>query len=186
MPRYTSLQQIPRFTREPNYQCDVSWDYLQDWIARNSPDLDPDFQRGHVWTRPQQIAFVEFCLRGGTSGRNLYLNSPNYLGSRDRLVMVDGKQRLTAVVSWLQGDFPVFGETWRRDLPKVPFADHNTSFRVHVNNLQSRQEVLEWYLEMNTGGTPHAEQELNRVRGLLIAEASGLWKSEPNKEQDHD
>ena len=154
---------------------------LRDHLARqdpsdfrmddHSPDLDPDFQRGHVWTRDQQIAFVEFCLRGGTSGRNLYFNSPRFISQREGLVMVDGKQRLTAVLSWMRGDFPVFGDTWREDLGPLPFSDHNTSFRVHVNNLKTRAEILRWYLEMNEGGTPHTAQELERVRHLARMEA---------------
>ena len=27
--------------------------------------FNPDFQRGHVWTEGQQIAFMEFLLKGG-------------------------------------------------------------------------------------------------------------------------
>lgn len=174
MARYTSIRQIPRFTREPNYQVDLNWDYIPSWLESHNPDMDPDFQRGHVWTRGQQIAFVEFCLKGGTSGRNLYFNAPDFMRSRGGLVVVDGKQRLTAVFKWITNEYPVFGETYYRDLGHLPLSDHNTSFRVHINNLKTRAEILKWYLEMNEGGTPHTFQEIHRVKVMYLQEIGAV------------
>ena len=37
----------------------------------------------------------------------------------------------------------------------------------NVNNLKTKKEVLKWYLEMNTGGTVHTKDELNKVKGML-------------------
>lgn len=42
--------------------------------------------------------------------------------------------------------------------------------RFVVNELATRAEVLQWYIELNTGGTPHADAEIARVRSLLEAE----------------
>lgn len=98
--KYTSIRQVPTFTQQPNYQVDMSWGYVEDWIQSQQCDMDPDFQRGHVWTREQKIAFIEFCLRGGTSARNVFFNAPNYMQSRRGLCIVDGKQRVTAIVEW--------------------------------------------------------------------------------------
>ena len=41
------------------------------------------------------------------------------------------------------------------------------TIKFNVNNLQTREELLTWYLEMNTGGTPHSDEEIERVKGLL-------------------
>ena len=46
----------------------------------------------------------------------------------------------------------------------------NFHFVFHVNYLKTRREVLEWYLQLNGGGTPHSQKELDRVRGLLEKE----------------
>jgi hypothetical protein len=40
----------------------------------------------------------------------------------------------------------------------------------HVNDLKTREEVLIWYLEMNSGGTPHTKEELDRVKRMLEKE----------------
>ena len=46
----------------------------------------------------------------------------------------------------------------------------NAGFVFHVNDLKTRAEVLKWYLEMNTGGTPHTSDEISKVRDMLAAE----------------
>ena len=37
----------------------------------------------------------------------------------------------------------------------------------NVNNLKTKAEVLVWYIEFNTGGTVHTEEEINKVKMLL-------------------
>ena len=38
----------------------------------------------------------------------------------------------------------------------------NLTIRVVLNDLQTREEVLQWYLELNTTGVPHSKEELDR------------------------
>lgn len=42
--------------------------------------------------------------------------------------------------------------------------------KISVNNLKTRKEVLQWYVEMNSGGTPHSKEEINKVKNLLLEE----------------
>ncbi len=44
------------------------------------------------------------------------------------------------------------------------------TIRIHINDLQTYEEVLAWYIEMNAGGTPHKKSEIQRVQTLLDAE----------------
>ena len=77
--QYTKFRDIPRLI-ESHYAVDYPLPYFVRWIAEEEKEeglqLNPDFQRGHVWTEPQQIAYVEFLLRGGKSGRDFYFNYP--------------------------------------------------------------------------------------------------------------
>ena len=131
--------------------------------------MNPDFQRGHVWTRAQQIAFCEFQLRGGNSGRTIYWNNPSWNRGFDKpTVLVDGKQRLTAVLAFLNNEIPVFAH-YRKE-----YTDRTDMIRVRfefiVNDLQTRREVLQWYLDLNTGGTIHTSEEIEKVKKLLKSE----------------
>lgn len=172
------FQNIPQFTRVPGYSVDVPWAYLKNHLAREQEaaqegggiDLNPDFQRGHVWTPEKQTAFVEFILRGGESAKNLYFNCPNFRsGNTKGYVLVDGKQRLTAALAFLDDQVPVFGGWVYSDFTdKMDFL--TARFRWNVNDLHTRAEVLQWYLDLNTGGVVHTNEEIEKVRALLAQE----------------
>lgn len=169
------FRDVPQFTKRPGYAVDIPWDHLKRHLEHEMQgaggiDLDPDFQRGHVWDKAKQIAFVEFVLRGGESARNLYFNCPDFSrGGYKNYVLVDGKQRLTAALAFLDDEVPVFGGHVYSD-----FTDHmdilTVRFRWNVNDLKTRAEVLQWYLDLNTGGVVHTSEEIERVKRMLAKE----------------
>jgi hypothetical protein len=161
---------IPLFPRS-HYEVDVSWvdleHTIQHYTERDGLNLEPEFQRAHVWTRAQQVAYVEYILRGGEVGKSLTFNCPGWqlkleLGPYE---IVDGKQRMEAVRAFMRDDFRAFGHL------RSEYTDH---IRLHVGgfkwricSLETRAEVLELYLNINAGGTPHTKKELARVRAML-------------------
>lgn len=175
------LADIPQFSNDGRYAADVPWAYLEEWIdaqaKRNSGlDLAADFQRGHVWTDAQRSRYVEFILRGGQSSKILYWNAPTWMKvrkSKDQdipgaLVLVDGTQRLESVRRFMRNELPVFGyrlAEWE-DSERMVRGMSGPSFRMAVNDLTTRKAVLAWYLDLNSGGTPHSLEELQRVRAL--------------------
>ena len=163
-----NFQQIPRMTSPAHYRINVSFDYVETAIQRylkKGLDLDPDFQRGHVWTESQQIAFVEFILRGGTGSGEIKFNCKGWMGNYEGpFVIVDGKQRLEAVRKFLRNELKAFGTLYQDFTGCLP---SHAELIFSVNNLNTRKEVLIWYLEMNSGGTPHSNEELEKVQKLL-------------------
>ncbi len=178
---------VPKFTHGGSYAVDVGLSLLEGWLERQSSDflvdLDPDFQRGHVWTEEQHIRYVEFLLRGGQSQLTLYWNHPAYMSDKsagsdldEQMVLVDGKQRLTACLKFMRNEIPVFGHYLREysdpnDL-RGALGMSGARLRMNVNNLQTRREMLQWYLDLNDGGVVHTKDEIARVRGLLDEEVS--------------
>jgi len=129
-------------------------------------DLEPDYQRVHVWTPEQQSTFVEFTLRGGTSGKNIYFNCTSWMQNFNTPIeVVDGKQRLTAALRFMAGEVPAFGHCIGEYEDNPGLFD--ASFRFHVNDLKTKAEVIQWYLDLNYRGTPHTDDELQRVQRLL-------------------
>lgn len=166
---------IEKFTGTGNYHVNVSWKYLDDTLLQweNEEliplDLCPDFQRGHVWTLEQRIAYVEYCLRGGLSGRDIYFNCNGWMGNFDGpFVLVDGLQRLTSVRMFLTDRLRAFGHLCSEFEDELHLME--PCFDFYVNNLETRAEVLKWYLEMNSGGVIHSKDELDRVARLLDVE----------------
>jgi hypothetical protein len=133
-------------------------------------DLNPDFQRGHVWTREQQIAYVEFKLRGGRGSNTILFNCKGWMHSFEGpYVLVDGKQRITAVLAFLHDEIPAFGHLYSEFTGKLRMT--GADFVIQVNDLKTRAEVLQWYIELNAGGTPHTQEEIEKVKQLLINNA---------------
>lgn len=174
MPRF---RDIPQLTQDSSYGVDVGWEEIERHLGRWSDptggmapvDLDPDFQRNHVWTEAQQIAFIEFKLRGGRGSHELRFNYPGWRTDfRGDFVLVDGKQRLEAVRRFMRNEIPAFGHRFAEytDRPRFP----NAALRFMVNTLPTRADVLNWYLEINAGGVAHTPEEIARVRALLDAE----------------
>lgn len=173
---FTSYKDIPQFTDHGSYQITVPWDAIERTIESFGEgcgiDLDPDFQRGHVWTEAQQIRYVEFILRGGRSGKLILFNQPSWRHGEIRddepMQLVDGKQRLEAARRFMRDEIRAFG-TLRSEFGegRLPLHIH---FDFSVNDLKTRAEVLQWYLDLNDGGVVHAADEIARVRGLLADE----------------
>lgn len=172
---------IKPFTEKGNYEVNINLKYLEmtldDYFNDYGLELNPDFQRGNVWTEEQQSAFMEFFLRGGQTSRVIYFNCPFFeRGSLDDykqgkyempMVCVDGLQRLTTIRKFLKNELKVFGYTIDEFEDKDMLLRSHHELRFNVNNLKTRKEVLQWYLDFNTGGTVHSQDEIERVKKLL-------------------
>jgi len=173
---YRRFSDIERLIPSGVYSITLSWKHLEwqldEWARLpGGLDLAPDFQRGHVWSEAQQIAFVEFGLRGGLeySSDTLLFNCADWPREcRKPIQIVDGLQRLTAVRRFLRNEIPAFG-TLMHDYEEELHA-MSPRFRVNVNNLPTKADVLRWYLDLNTGGTAHTDEEIARVTALLNEE----------------
>ena len=165
-----SFRDIESFI-EGSYRVDVSLNYLQwhldGYVENYGLDLNPDFQRAHVWTREQQIAFVEHVLKLGVNTIIRFNCFGWRRGKGKNMVLVDGKQRVTACLAFLNNEIPAFGYYISEYDDKPDIMCH---LQFIVNDLPSRERVLEWYLEINKGNVAHTSEEIERVEVLLANE----------------
>jgi len=163
----------------------VPWGHLEEQLAsyakESNLDLDPDFQREHVWSKEQQIKYVEYILRDGNLSRHIIFNCPGFFDQTDSVVegqmlLIDGKQRLQAARLFIANELPVFGGLYRKDFiwqgDRTDRMPHHVSFTFYVNDLETRAEILQFYLDLNAGGVIHSGEEIDRVRQLLAIEKS--------------
>lgn len=172
--KITSFKEIPKFIQQGSYSVNYSLNSLVKWVRDEQEEtnlqLEPDFQRGHVWTEEQQKKYVEFLLQGGWSGRHLYFNCPSWHtpvpeGAYNEFVCVDGLQRITAITRFINNEIPVFGSYFKEFTDSIRLLD--CTMRVNINNLRTKRDVLQWYIEINAGGTPHSKEEIERVKVLM-------------------
>lgn len=175
------FKDIKQFTRSAQYTTTVPWSDLERTLSRYNKDgqlqLDPEFQRAHVWTEEKQRAYVEFVLKGGKSSRDIFFNMAGWMSSwKGPMYLVDGKQRIEAVSKFLRNELEIFitqdvnfahGYFFKDFKDSLPWE---ASFTFHVNDLKSYSEVLQWYLDLNTGGVIHTPEEIEKVKIILNAE----------------
>lgn len=169
------LSDIKMLTKEYGYEITLHFSYiesaLEEYFTDYKLDLNPPFQRGHVWTEQQQSAYIEFLLRGGKSANIIYFNCPYFVDLEPEkydmdMVCVDGLQRLTAIRRFLKNEIKAFNH-YIDEFEDANILKRKYSIKFNINNLSTKKDVLQWYLDFNSGGTIHTEEELNRVRNML-------------------
>ena len=169
------FKDIPQFTRGGSWECDFTLvsviRQIEEWDKEFGVKMNPDFQRGNVWTEHQQIAYIEFLLKGGRTARVLYFNNPNwnrYEDKKDNMVCVDGLQRYTAIKKFINNEIKAFGYYFNEYEDSARMMQN--TIKINVNDLQTRKEVLQWYIDFNSGGTVHTTEEIDKVKKLLEEE----------------
>jgi hypothetical protein len=88
--RWAEIPQLPR----AHYEVTVAWHSIERQLIGLAGgcglNLDPDYQRLHVWTEAQQVAYVEYILQGGEVGRNITWNADAWPLAKAPLELVDG------------------------------------------------------------------------------------------------
>lgn len=175
----TRFRDVPKYIMNGSYEIDVTPDRLivniDEFVKVDGLQLDPDFQRGHVWNEKQQIAFIEFFLRGGKTGRVIYLNYPSWHRQRleneyNDFVIVDGKQRYEAWRRFIGNEIKAFGSYYREYTDNIHMIN---TMKLNVNDLKTKVEVLQWYCDFNAGGVVHTDAEIAKVKNLIRKEKRG-------------
>lgn len=164
--------------QDGDYQVDVSLEFLTEYFNSLSEaynvQLNPDFQRGHVWTKRQQQQYIKNFLRNTRTNRLVYFNcidfshyEPSELVDLDPkdFLCVDGLQRLTALLAFRNNELDIDGYFYRdfEDTPRIMVG----RIHVNINTLRSKKELLEWYLLLNETGVPHSQAELARIKDMI-------------------
>lgn len=158
--KWIFYQDIPQIS-SAHYIIDV-WleelphtiDFYKKWWNLN---MSPEYQRWYVWTEEQRIKYVEYFLKWGRSWREIYLNCPRWQRNAEKkMEVVDWKQRLSALLDYLDNKFPAFWHyhkeySWFMQCP---------SLKIHINDLENPKDIVQWYLDMNTGWAIHTEEDL--------------------------
>lgn len=169
-PYHVRLRRVQRLTPDCNYRVDIAIASVPRFLEMYNVNLDPEYQRGYVWTTAQKQAFVGAVLQNNASIPIFWFNN---LDLR-RAEVVDGKQRLSAILGWLNDEYEAVcpcGESFRfsqADEIAGRNLDMMVTLKMHFVKL-SRLDVLKFYLGLNQGGTVHTAEDLGKVKEAIWA-----------------
>jgi len=146
---------------------DIKWSIREVYhhYKEGTLQLQPDFQRGYVWTPAIQRRFIESIL--------MRLPIPVvYLAETvDRnYEVIDGQQRLTTIVDFIDGKFPLAKLSVLDELKGLRFKDLSPELHKLFHNYQITGRVLDascppdskfdMFERLNTGSVQLNKQEL--------------------------
>lgn len=148
--------------------------------------LDPDFQREDVWGIKQKSELIETVLMG-IPLPIFYLNERK----DGKLVVVDGRQRLTTFFSYLNDEFKLSNLKILSKLNDKAFSDLDPILQANLEDFQIIAQVIkpptpdrikfDIFDRVNRGGTPLNNQEMRNA--LYQGKATNLLKVLANSDE---
>jgi Protein of unknown function DUF262 len=90
-----------------------------EWDKNGLIELSPDFQRRSVWTDKAKSYLIDTILRGKPMPKIII--SQKLEGGKNVRVVVDGQQRLRAILSYYNGDFKI-SKAHHKELSKYTYS----------------------------------------------------------------
>ena len=149
--------------------------FLINYISENQIDLNPPYQRDYVWTIEQKKSFIKALIQGQTILKPTYLynnvpiNEPMY-------EVLDGKQRINAVLSYMKHEFSING-LYYRDLSaidakkflKIPVEYTRIKYfdpqKGHIT--MPLRDKIELFLQINEYGQRMSDEDLEKAKHFI-------------------
>ena len=123
----------------------------------------PSYQRPLVWNEEQKELLIDSILRRLPIGSIFIHRDANLRLMQDELL--DGRQRLTAFLDFLNNKFSYKGVFYR---DAKQFFDERFGLVIvptYIVELDDRRAVIELFKRINYGGTPHTVEDLLALDG---------------------
>lgn len=131
--------------------------YADDDLEHLSKFRLPVFQRPAVWSMEQNIRLIENIWRGIPIG-SYSVNVGEFGGANDMLLL-DGQQRIRAIILYVNDGFRVFGKLYS-ELSQKDYRFFSTAkFSKHETRFSNEQDMRDYYNAMNFGGVNHTESQ---------------------------
>ena len=86
-------------------------------------------------------------------------------------MLYDGKQRFSAIKEFMQGEFPVIVDGKEYHWYELPYVDYRNflsySVSVALSTFDSMEELIKYYIVLNTSGRIHTEGDIEKAKSLL-------------------
>jgi hypothetical protein len=131
-------------------------------------DFTPDYQRPFEWDQADEEALIETIFDRGSIGLMAFNKLP-FDEKKPLREIVDGKQRLRAILRFTEGRFPVRGVYWHQIDSLDRGAFENTQIPTLELENASRRDILKLFLRVNRAGRRVSEAHIQAVRDELAA-----------------
>lgn len=146
-----------------NFRTDV----VKHWRDTDVLELNTSYQRGDVWGLTRRRNLIWSIIRGIPIPA--IITNERGIDVKRYVAVIDGKQRITSILRFLDSEFSVDGDWFDEEADQVFFkdlpAEKQREFRARplgfvegkLDSIEDEQEVFEL---VNFGGVPQGETDL--------------------------
>ena len=144
-------------------------DVIRHWRNEGDLNLDTEYQRGHVWGVIRQRNLIRSIL-SGVPIPSIIVNIRDW-GGDYTVAVIDGKQRITAVLAFIDSIIEVPGE-WFGLSGNIRFEDleaqlqrrfRHQTMGFSEGSLKTIEEEKEVFELVNYGGVPQGESDHQKI-----------------------
>jgi hypothetical protein len=165
---------------------DVRFQYMQRdlssllsmMVNKYGIDLEPEYQRGNIWSDEQRYDLIESVFRNIDIGKFAVIKRPWGPDGNKPLTpklyeMLDGKQRLTALFDFYTGRFKYRGKYYYELHPRDQGHFKHYTISYAESSPLTKEQKYRYFLKLNVTGSPVAKEHLDKVRRM--------WENEKTK-----
>jgi len=141
-------------------------------------DLEPDYQRGNVWELEDKVKLIDSIFKNIDIGKFTIIRLP--IRADGMLYeMLDGKQRLLALIDFKEGRFRYKGKLYRELHPsdRAHFDRYPIAWG-DIRNLRSGKTLTDlqkyrYFIKLNTGGKQIDPAHIEKVKEMYESKKIG-------------
>ena len=146
-------------------------DRYYEWYANGQLDLNPDYQRGLVWTLKQKQAYIMALLKEKVKLQTVLILTKTR-EREDCFEVLDGKQRLNSIFEFIDNVYPLetgeyFDDLSEKDMNAIT-EPLSIMKRIYCYDTEVPLDFkLAYFLEINALGTKMSDEHLEKVEKEL-------------------
>jgi len=140
-------------------------------------DVNPEYQRGSVWTEEQKILLIDSIYRNINIG-SLVLVEKQWFDDKHNITsemyeILDGKQRLSAIIDYVSSKFPYKGKYYYELSEGTRNTFENQSILLGIlvldkkDNIYNRKKVIEQFIRLNECGTTMEKSIIDKAKEMI-------------------
>ena len=134
-------------------------------------DFDPKYQRDLVWTDEDREALLDSVFHNIDIGKFAFIHL-GYDGHYGYQIL-DGKQRLTALLDFYLNKYPYKGKYYNDLSKRDKIWFRNRVVACGEMQEANQEQILKYFLMLNTTGKTVDKQHLDKVAAMLEQERNG-------------
>lgn len=135
-------------------------------------DFEPEYQRGYVWSSEDKVALLDSIFNNIEIGKFAFIDNSDTKWKETGLSyeILDGKQRLSTLCEFREGKFEYNGFKFNQLYPLD--RAHILNFPVSIAEIRdaTEQDVLKYFVKLNSNGKVMSEDHLSKVKSLIKGE----------------